>query len=97
MEFTIDKFTKEVAEKALDEITYEGKTVREWVEIIVKQQPIENVFDNIKAEIMDCLNALDEIEKTGLNIYLPNEISGRRLTYQQCLEIIDKYRKGGAE
>lgn len=39
MEFpTIDKFAKEVAEKALDEITYEGKTVREWVEIIVKQQ-----------------------------------------------------------
>ena len=43
MEFpTIDKFAKEVAEKALDEITYEGKTVREWTEIIVKQQPCED-------------------------------------------------------
>ena len=46
----------------------------------------------IKAEIMDCLKALDEIEKSRLNIYLPNEISGRRLTYQQCLEFIDKYK-----
>ena len=43
MEFpTIDKFAKEVAEKALDEITYEGKTVREWVEILVNQQPCED-------------------------------------------------------
>lgn len=38
---TIYKLAKEVAEKALDEITYEGKTIREWVEIIVKQQPCE--------------------------------------------------------
>ncbi|MBR2540358.1 MAG: hypothetical protein IKE85_05980 [Mogibacterium sp.] len=39
MEFpTKDKFAKEVAEKALDEITYKGKTIREWIEIIVNQQ-----------------------------------------------------------
>ena len=45
MEFpTIDKFTKEVAEKALDEITYEGKTIREWVEIITKQQQSEDAI-----------------------------------------------------
>ena len=50
------------------------------------------VLDKIRAEITDCLKALDEIEKTGLNIYLPNEISGRRLTYQQCLGFIDKYK-----
>ena len=42
MEFSIDKLAKEVAEKALDEITYEGKTIREWVEIIAKQQPCED-------------------------------------------------------
>ena len=50
------------------------------------------MLDKIRAEILDCLKALDEIEKSGLNIYLPNEISGRRLTYQQCLEFIDKYK-----
>ena len=53
-------------------------------------------LDKIRAEIVDCLKALDDIEKSGFNIYLPNEISGRRLTYQQCLEIIDKY-KGESE
>ena len=52
----------------------------------------KDVLDKIKAEIMDCLKALDEIEKSGLNIYLPNEISGRRLTYQQCLGFVDKYK-----
>ena len=50
------------------------------------------VLDKIRAEITDCLKALEEIEKSGLNILLPNEISGRRLTYQQCLEFIDKYK-----
>lgn len=52
----------------------------------------KSILDKIRAEILDCLKALDEIEKSGLNIYLPNEMSGRRLTYQQCLQIIDKYR-----
>lgn len=49
------------------------------------------VLDKIRAEIVACLKALDDIEKSGLNIYLPNEMSGRRLTYQQCLGFIDKY------
>ena len=51
-----------------------------------------DVLDKIRAEITDCLKALDEIEKLGFNICLPNEMSGRRLTYQQCLDIIDKHR-----
>lgn len=50
-------------------------------------------LDKIRAEILECLNALDEIEKSGFNIYLPNEMSGRRLTYKQCLEFIDKYKE----
>ena len=52
----------------------------------------ESILDKIRAEILTCLGALDEIEKSGINIYLPNEMSGRRLTYQQCLEFIDKYK-----
>ena len=52
----------------------------------------KDVLDKVRAEIVDRLKALDEIEKSGLNIYLPNEMSGRRVTYQQCLEFIDKYK-----
>lgn len=51
MEFTIDKFAKEVAEKALDEIIYEGKTIREWTEILAKLQLSE-----------DCISRKDTIE-----------------------------------
>ena len=52
MEFpTIDKFAKDVAEKALDEFIYEGKTIREWVEIIAKQQP--KVGRWIDVEVLD--------------------------------------------
>lgn len=65
---------------------------------VIKQKYIEcEVLDKIRAEILDCLKALDEIEKSGLNIYLPNEMSGRRLTYQQCLEFIDKYKAESEE
>lgn len=55
------------------------------------------ILDKVKAEITDCLNALDELEESGLNIYLPNETSGRRLTYYQCLEFIDKYKAESEE
>jgi len=56
------------------------------------EHDMNKVLDKIRAEILTCLGALDEIEKSGINIYLPNEMSGRRLTYQQCLEFIDKYK-----
>ena len=53
MEFpTIDKFAKDVAEKVLDEFIYEGKTIREWVELLAKQQPCE-----------DCISRQALIEK----------------------------------
>lgn len=32
---TYEEMAKNVAEKALDEIEYEGKTLREWVKIIL--------------------------------------------------------------
>lgn len=38
MEITLDKLAKNVADKALNDIKLDGKTIREWVEIIAKQQ-----------------------------------------------------------
>ena len=50
MEFpTIDEFAKEVAEKALDEILYGEKTIREWIEIIIKQQPCDDAISREEA------------------------------------------------
>lgn len=42
MKLTLDMIAKDVAEKALDEFIYEGKTIREWVEILAKQQPCDD-------------------------------------------------------
>ena len=61
-------------------------------DVAIKALEQEPVLDKIRAEILKCLSALDDIEKSGFNIYLPNEMSGRRLTYKQCLEFIDKYK-----
>ena len=58
MEFTIDKFAKEVAEKALDEITYEGKTIREWAEILAKQQPSEDCIS--RQAVLDIITFEDK-------------------------------------
>lgn len=35
-EFNMDKMAKSVAEKALDDYVYQGKTIREWIAIIAK-------------------------------------------------------------
>lgn len=67
------------------------------LKMAIKALEQESALDKIRAEILKCLNALDEIEKSGFNIYLPNEMSGRRLTYQQCLEFIDKYKAESEE
>lgn len=57
MEFpTIDEFAKNVAEKVLDEIIYGGKTIREWIEIIIKQQPCEDCISREAVRKMICQN-----------------------------------------
>lgn len=65
MEFpTIDKFAKDVAEKALDEYVYDGKTIREWVEVIAKQQSCEDAISR---------EAIDEYITNLLSGYLYDE------------------------
>ena len=74
MEFpTIDKFANEVAEKALDEITYEGKTIREWAEIITKQQPCE-----------DCISRSEALKHT--HIEYDDDGVGHKVVYAEDIE-----------
>ena len=52
MEVCLDKMTDRVVEKALDEFTYNGKTIREWVEIIVAQDLLAiTELEKIKIEL----------------------------------------------
>lgn len=55
MEFPIiDKFAKDVAEKVLDEFIYEGKTIREWVELLAKQEPCDDAIS--RQAVLDALD-----------------------------------------
>jgi len=47
-----EEMVKNIAEKALDEILYDGKSIREWMQIIVTQVDAisrESVLEYIKA------------------------------------------------
>ena len=37
----MEEMAKEVAEKALDEYIYKGKTIREWIEVILEREEKE--------------------------------------------------------
>lgn len=41
---TMDEFAKEVAEKALDEFLYDGKSIREWIQIITSEDVISRQY-----------------------------------------------------
>ena len=69
---TIYDIAKEVAEKALDEITYDGKTIREWAEVIAKQQPCEDCISReatLKAFAEKCGGECDRCEYNGSGYY----------------------------
>lgn len=52
MKVDLDKMADRVAEKALDEFTYNGKTIREWVEIIVAQDLLAiTELEKVRAEL----------------------------------------------
>lgn len=51
MDFKLDteRFLKELAERTLDEFIHDGKTIREWVELIKAQEPRVLTLDELKA------------------------------------------------
>lgn len=76
---TYEEMAKEVAEKALDEFTYNGKTIREWVELMVTVESVVEVrmveeFEKIKAEIMVTGNWKSEYEISDSGVIKAVEI-----------------------
>ena len=51
---TVEEMAKDVAEKAMDEYIYEGKTIRQWVEVLKdyddKKTIIERILERLKEE-----------------------------------------------
>lgn len=42
-ELFVEKLVKEIAEKALDEYKYKGKTIREWADLLINGDAVEVV------------------------------------------------------
>ena len=50
---TMDEFAKNVAEKALDEYEYNGKTLRQWIEIILATASEDKINRRAAVDAMD--------------------------------------------
>lgn len=52
---TTEEFVKSIAEKAFDEYEYEGKTLRQWVEILKdyddKQTTLQRIVERLEKEL----------------------------------------------
>ena len=57
---TIEEMAKDVAEKALDEYVYEGKTIRQWSKIIKdyddKQTAMKRIVEKLEKKIQPLHN-----------------------------------------
>lgn len=72
---TITEIAKEVAEKALDEYVYEGKTIRQWVEILKD-------YDDKQSTLQDIVERLEERKNR------PPELEYRHLNFEEAIEIV---------
>lgn len=66
------------------------------------EMPYRKAFEDIRAEIEDGLNACVDIidnTKKGVypQIYSDDQMEGRKITYEHCLEIISKHKPDKAE
>lgn len=64
---TMDEMARSVAEKALDEIEYNGKTIRQWIEIILATDINVATKDGTNlAEVgTDCISRQAAIDAEG--------------------------------
>ena len=92
MEFpTIEEFAKDVAEKALDEYEYKGKTLRQWVEIIAATDTNVGTKDGTNlAEVgTDCISRQQAIDiAKELTITIEGYEMHNQAVMNYCAEIM---------
>jgi len=85
-----DEFERRI--KMYDTTDYADKALYNFAHNEMITMPTVDVLDKIRAEILECLEAIKHIKAMPIQLYPPNEIEARKLTYEQCLGFIDKYR-----
>lgn len=98
---TFEETVQEVAQRALDECEYEGKTLREWIEIIKTQRgtnlaevstdvPDINVGELISRQAaidaLDCINGVEEVLRS-----IPSaQPEVKQISYTDCANALLK-------
>lgn len=75
MTINLEEMAEKVAEKALDEFTYNGKTIREWVEIIVAEDFAIEKLAKIKEKISAKVDEFCDDEDADENIIVGLQIA----------------------
>ena len=76
-----EEFAKKIADRALDEILYNGRTIREWVEIITA--------DNNKLAIETLEKARDDMQEYMYTLQSKSITLGAI----HCAQVVEKYIK----
>ena len=74
---SIEEMAKDVAEKAFDEYEYQGKTIRQWVEILKdyddKRDTLQRVVERLEEQAEECRKYWQEFDDEdsfgGMNAY----------------------------
>ena len=75
MTINLEEMAEKVAEKALDEFTYNDKTIREWVEIIVAENFAIEKLAKIKEKISAKVDEFCDDEDVDENIIVGLQIA----------------------
>lgn len=88
-----DELKKKLKLWAFNNVTTTSPTFDFITEFDIDECPTVCDIEQIRAEIEECLEAINYIKAMPIQLYTPNEIEARKLTYEQCLGFIDKYAK----
>lgn len=86
---TIQEMAKDIAEKVLDEYEYEGKSIRQWVEVLEdyddKQTTLERIVERL--EELDDLT-LEQYNKSQAGTYEHDFADGKSVGLELAVDIV---------
>ena len=77
---TIEEMAKDVAEKVMNEYEYEGKTIRQWIEVLKDYDDKQATLQRILERLEECkethdrrlLSKKETVERESLMLYFVN-------------------------
>ena len=87
----IEEMAKKVTEKALDEYVYEGKTIRQWIEVLKdyddKKTTLERIVERLEQQEKQYAGRAKEASIIGSKLYY-EKYFGKACSYGHAIEIV---------